>query len=255
MQIVNVQMVASQLDMKKNSIWKIIPEDFDIWKVCAKMVPRLLNDNQKECQLQVCQDIIKQSLNWIRIALVSHHWWWNKDFWVWPWNQAPELLVEVSDVNVAKESKTVKVKIHLDHLFLCEGYHTQNSRQTAWWSINKSTRESYHVFFAQCPRRDERWSRTNHRCFSMTMHLLTTPCVTGNSCPKGTLLYWIKLPICLILVCMTFFFSSSLRGWSKGSILKAWKSSNELYDRAKRHPRRILRAVNRSMAEKDEKVH
>ena len=28
-------------------------------KVCAKMVPRLLNDDQKECRLQVCQDIME----------------------------------------------------------------------------------------------------------------------------------------------------------------------------------------------------
>ena len=29
-------------------------------KVCAKMVPRLLNDDQKERRLQVCQDIIER---------------------------------------------------------------------------------------------------------------------------------------------------------------------------------------------------
>ena len=28
-------------------------------KVCAKLVPRLLNDDQKECRLQVCQDIME----------------------------------------------------------------------------------------------------------------------------------------------------------------------------------------------------
>ena len=28
-------------------------------KVCAKMVPRLLNDDQKERRMQVCQDIIE----------------------------------------------------------------------------------------------------------------------------------------------------------------------------------------------------
>ena len=29
-------------------------------KICAKMVPRLLNDEQKEHRVQVCQDILKQ---------------------------------------------------------------------------------------------------------------------------------------------------------------------------------------------------
>ena len=29
-------------------------------KVCAKMMPRLLNDDQKERRMQVCQDIIQR---------------------------------------------------------------------------------------------------------------------------------------------------------------------------------------------------
>ena len=29
-------------------------------KVCAEMVPRLLNDDQKERRMQVCQDIIQR---------------------------------------------------------------------------------------------------------------------------------------------------------------------------------------------------
>ena len=54
-----VRMIASQLDLTKDSVWKIITEDLGIRKVCAEMVPRLLNDDQKECCMQVCQDIIK----------------------------------------------------------------------------------------------------------------------------------------------------------------------------------------------------
>ena len=53
-----VQMIASQLDMKKDSVWKIITEDLGMRKVCAKMVPRLLNDDQKEHCMQMCQDIV-----------------------------------------------------------------------------------------------------------------------------------------------------------------------------------------------------
>ena len=35
-------------------------EDHYIWKICAKMVPRLLNEGQKEPRVQVCQDILEQ---------------------------------------------------------------------------------------------------------------------------------------------------------------------------------------------------
>ena len=54
-------MIASQLDLKKDSVWKIITENLGMRKVCAKMVPRLLNDDQKERRMQVCQDIIESS--------------------------------------------------------------------------------------------------------------------------------------------------------------------------------------------------
>ena len=53
-------MIASQLDLKKDSVWKIITEDLGMRKVCARMVPRLLNDDQKERRMQVCQDIMER---------------------------------------------------------------------------------------------------------------------------------------------------------------------------------------------------
>ena len=51
-----VRMVASRLDMQKDSVWKIITDDSGMRKVCAKMVPRLLNADQKERRMGVCQD-------------------------------------------------------------------------------------------------------------------------------------------------------------------------------------------------------
>ena len=42
-------------------------------KVCAKMVPRLLNDDQKERRVLVCQDIIER-LQTEPDLLRSHHW-------------------------------------------------------------------------------------------------------------------------------------------------------------------------------------
>ena len=35
-------------------------EDLGMEKIWAKMVPRLLNDEQKEHRVQVCQDILKE---------------------------------------------------------------------------------------------------------------------------------------------------------------------------------------------------
>lgn len=55
-----VRMIASSLDINRDCVWKIITEDLGMRKICAKMVPRLLNDDQKERRTQVCQDIIER---------------------------------------------------------------------------------------------------------------------------------------------------------------------------------------------------
>ena len=55
-----VGMIADELSMNNERVWRIITEDLGMRKVCAKMVPRLLNDGQKENHVQVCQDILKQ---------------------------------------------------------------------------------------------------------------------------------------------------------------------------------------------------
>ena len=47
--------VATRLDMQKDSVWKIITDDSGMQKVCAKMVPRLLNADQKERRMEVRQ--------------------------------------------------------------------------------------------------------------------------------------------------------------------------------------------------------
>ena len=46
-----VRMIASELFISKETVWKIITEDLGMRKICAKMVPKLLSDDQKsgEC--------------------------------------------------------------------------------------------------------------------------------------------------------------------------------------------------------------
>ena len=55
-----VRMIADELDMNSERVWRIITEDLGMRKICAKMVPRLLNEGQKKRHVQVCQDILEQ---------------------------------------------------------------------------------------------------------------------------------------------------------------------------------------------------
>jgi len=47
-------MIADELDMNIERVWRIITEDLGMRKICAKMVQRLLNERQKERRVQEC---------------------------------------------------------------------------------------------------------------------------------------------------------------------------------------------------------
>ena len=53
-------MIAEELDMNSESMRRIITKDLKMIKICTKKFPRLLNDGQKERQVQVCEDILEK---------------------------------------------------------------------------------------------------------------------------------------------------------------------------------------------------
>ena len=54
-----VRMIADELEINRDSVWKIITEDLGMRKIRAKMTPKLLDDDQKERRVEVCQDILE----------------------------------------------------------------------------------------------------------------------------------------------------------------------------------------------------
>ena len=69
-----VGMIADELGMNSQRIQRIIMEDLGMMKICAKMVPRLLNKGQRERRVQVCQDISEQletELNLLKVLLLA----------------------------------------------------------------------------------------------------------------------------------------------------------------------------------------
>lgn len=46
-----VRLIASELGINHDNVWKIIHENLGIWEIFAKMVPKLLNDDQKELSI------------------------------------------------------------------------------------------------------------------------------------------------------------------------------------------------------------
>lgn len=54
-----VRMMAEELGLNRESIRTILVEDLEMRKVCAKMVPKLLSDDQKKHRVDVCRDLLK----------------------------------------------------------------------------------------------------------------------------------------------------------------------------------------------------
>jgi len=43
-----VRSIAEQVNIDRETVRKILSEDLDMWKVCAKMVPKELTEEQKQ---------------------------------------------------------------------------------------------------------------------------------------------------------------------------------------------------------------
>ena len=54
------RMMADELGMNRERVWRIITDDLGMRKICAKMVPRLLNERRTERRVKVYQDILEQ---------------------------------------------------------------------------------------------------------------------------------------------------------------------------------------------------
>jgi hypothetical protein len=57
----SVQMMAEELNLGRETVRKILNEDLGMRKVSAKMVLRILSDDQKQQQHDVCSDLSRQS--------------------------------------------------------------------------------------------------------------------------------------------------------------------------------------------------
>jgi len=52
-----VRSIAEQVNIDRETVRKILTEDLDMRKVCAKMVPKELTEEQKQRRVTICQDL------------------------------------------------------------------------------------------------------------------------------------------------------------------------------------------------------
>jgi len=58
-----VRAVAEEVNFDRESVQRIVREELNMRKVCAKMVPKVLSDEQKECRKELCLDLLQRIEN------------------------------------------------------------------------------------------------------------------------------------------------------------------------------------------------
>jgi RecG-like helicase len=56
-----VRVVAEELNMNRETVQQIIKEDLGMRKISAKMVPRILTRDQKQCHLHISSDLLHKA--------------------------------------------------------------------------------------------------------------------------------------------------------------------------------------------------
>jgi len=59
-QRLGVRAVAEEVNLDRQSVRGILREELNMRKVCTKMVPKLLSDEQKEPRKEVCFDLLQR---------------------------------------------------------------------------------------------------------------------------------------------------------------------------------------------------
>ena len=53
-----VSSIAEQVNIDRETVRKIVTEDLDMRKMCAKMVPKELTEEQKQRRVTICQELL-----------------------------------------------------------------------------------------------------------------------------------------------------------------------------------------------------
>ena len=55
-----VRMISDKLSLKRESVRTILLHDLGMRKVCAKMVPKILSEDQKQNRVKFCEDMLEK---------------------------------------------------------------------------------------------------------------------------------------------------------------------------------------------------
>jgi len=70
-----VRSIAEQANIDRETVSKILTEDLDMRKVCAKMVPKELTKEQKQRRVTICQDLLERQNDILGCVITGDETW------------------------------------------------------------------------------------------------------------------------------------------------------------------------------------
>ena len=70
-----VRSTAEQVNIDRETVRKILTKDLDMRKVCAKMVPTELTEEQKQRRVTICQDLLERQDDILDCVITGNETW------------------------------------------------------------------------------------------------------------------------------------------------------------------------------------
>jgi len=71
--------VIAELNMNRETVQQIVKEDLGTRKISPKMVPRILTHEQKQCQLHISSDLLRNAEMFYRVITSDETWCFQYD--------------------------------------------------------------------------------------------------------------------------------------------------------------------------------
>ena len=114
-----VRLIAEEVGLPKTDVHQIIREDLHMRKICARLVPKNLSDEQNDNRVLVSREILDRVTSEPRFSARSDNRRWNLGFRVRSNNQKTEFRVAHFRVTLTKEgsNEQIKSEIHAHNFF------------------------------------------------------------------------------------------------------------------------------------------
>ena len=174
-----VRSIEEQANVDRETVGKILTEDLDMRKVCAKKGPKAAHRTTKA----------KRSHNFPRPSGKArwyfgacHHRWWNMGLPIRPWNEAAKCTMKDCQFPMTKKIPPVQIKTQtmLLTFLILEGLFIMNLYQLD----KQSTQFTIWKYWKGCVKKldgnDPNILPPTHGPCIMTMHLFTRHCLWGR---------------------------------------------------------------------------